>query len=129
MFAVRETPKPAWGWLYGIVTVMCGVLGVVEIAIPDGPARRVLECVVTLALFGAMAVWVRASRVALAVNAGDGGAARRPAIVPRRAVWRGPASGQAPGARDGSFGISHYVRVYVTAALPLRSFPRHRTLR
>lgn len=104
MSAFRKTPKPVWGWLYGIVTVMCGLLAVVEVAIPDGPARRVLECVVTLALFGAMAVWVRANRVALAVGESDDVAARRPAIVPERAAGRAPMTGQAAGARRGSFG-------------------------
>lgn len=37
MSAIRGISKPAWGWLYGIVTVMCGVLAVIEVTIPDGP--------------------------------------------------------------------------------------------
>jgi hypothetical protein len=49
----------------------------------------VLECVVAVAMLGAMAVWVRVSRVALALAEHEVAPARRPAIVPRRPGFRG----------------------------------------
>lgn len=104
MYATRKTPKPAWVWLYGIVTVMGGLLGVIEVTIPDGPARRVLECMATLAIFGAMALWVRANRVALALDEGDDEAARRPAIAPDRSAGRVTPPAHVAGARQRSFG-------------------------
>jgi hypothetical protein len=71
MSAIRESeqmyPKPRWGWLYGVVILLGGLLTVVEVAIPDGAARRTLEFAVTLAILGAIALWVRANRVALAL--------------------------------------------------------------
>jgi hypothetical protein len=93
MSAFRKAPKPAWGGLYGIVTVMCGLLAVVEVTIPDGLARRALECVAALAIFGAMAVWVRANRVALAMREGGDVQSRvswKIAGVIPRLSWRSP---------------------------------------
>jgi hypothetical protein len=63
----RPYPKPRWGWLYGVLILLGGLLTVVEVAMPDGLARRTLEFAVTLAILGAIALWVRANRVALAL--------------------------------------------------------------
>jgi len=63
--APQASPTPRWGWLYAIVIVMGGVLTVTETTIPDGLARRLLEAILTLAMFASMAVWVRVNRVGL----------------------------------------------------------------
>src|SRR5262249_35025464 len=63
----RPDPRPRWGWLYAVVTLLGGLLTVIEVAIPDGFARRTLEFAMTLAILGAIALWVRANRVALAL--------------------------------------------------------------
>ena len=62
----RRNPKPRWGFLYVIVTALCGLLAVVEVAVPDGLARRTLEFAVVLAMLVGMALWVRANRLAIA---------------------------------------------------------------
>jgi hypothetical protein len=67
MHAIRPYPKPRWAWLYGIVTLLGGLLTVVEVAVPDGVARRTLGFSVVLAMLATMALWVRTNRVALAL--------------------------------------------------------------
>jgi hypothetical protein len=71
MSAIRELdrpmPKPRWGWLYAFLVLLGGLLTLVELTIPDGLARRTLEIAVVLATLGAIALWVRANRVALAL--------------------------------------------------------------
>jgi uncharacterized membrane protein HdeD (DUF308 family) len=64
----RRSPRPRWGLLYGIVTLLCGLLAVVEVAIPDGFARRTLEFSVALAMLAVLALWVRANRVGLTLE-------------------------------------------------------------
>ena len=61
----QNLPKPRWGWLYTAVSLLIGLLGVIEHAVPPGAARQILEVAATLALFGAMALWVRLNRLGL----------------------------------------------------------------
>jgi hypothetical protein len=61
----NRVAKPRWGVLYTLATLPVGFVGLIEIAIPAGAARQVLEVVVTLACCAAMAIWVRLNRVAL----------------------------------------------------------------
>jgi hypothetical protein len=77
--ARRRAAKPRWGWLYAMVTPLLAVLGLVEGGMAAWPARQVVELVLTLLIFGAMALWVRVNRVAMTA------AAERPAPVVRRA--------------------------------------------
>jgi hypothetical protein len=74
-------PKIRWGWLYGVVTPLVGLLGLVDVAVPQGAARRALEVTVTLCLFGFMALWVRANRVGLVLRGQRGRVA-----APRRVI-------------------------------------------
>ncbi len=79
---VRQAPpKPRWGWLYSIVVVMGGLLTVTETTIPDGFPRRLLEAIVTVAIFGAMAVWFRFNRVGLALWSEDAAAGPTPRSI------------------------------------------------
>jgi len=61
----RAIPRPRWGLLYGLVTLMLAALAAVEIAISPGPAQTVLQFGLALSGFGAMALWVRLNRMAL----------------------------------------------------------------
>jgi hypothetical protein len=76
--ARKRAAKPRWRWLYVVVTPLLGVLGLVESGMAGGPARQVAELVLTLLIFGAMALWVRVNRVAVMA------AAERPGPVIRR---------------------------------------------
>jgi len=79
--APQASPTPRWGWLYAIVIVMGGVLTVTETTIPDGLARRLLEAILTLAMFAAMAVWVRVNRVGLTLWSEDAAAGPTPRSI------------------------------------------------
>lgn len=57
--------NPRWARLYAVIMVLVALLGLVEVGVPEGPARRVLEVFVTLVMFGVMAIWVRGNRVEL----------------------------------------------------------------
>jgi len=60
--------KPRWPWLYAALTALIALLGVVEVGVPEGPVRRVLEILVTLGIFGVMALWVARNRVRLVLE-------------------------------------------------------------
>lgn len=81
----KRVVKPRWGTLYTLSALLVGLVGLVEIAIPAGTARQVLEVVATLAGFAAMAIWVRLNRVALDMaGAGQGSPSwMPPSTVPR----------------------------------------------
>jgi hypothetical protein len=89
----RSDARPRWGWLYVVVLVLGGLLTSVEFLLAEGFARSALELVVSLGVLGVIAVWVRANRVALAlqneaVPARPAPLARVPArpAAPRRAA-------------------------------------------
>lgn len=60
--------EPRWGTLYVVVGVLLVVIGAVDIAVAAPMARRALEGVGILALFGAMAIWIRCNGAALALG-------------------------------------------------------------
>ena len=61
----RATPRPRWGLLYGLVTLMLAALAAIEIAMSPGSAQTALQCGLALSGFGAAALWVRLNRTAL----------------------------------------------------------------
>ena len=61
----RAIPRPRWGLLYGLVTLMLAALAAVEFAMSPGSAQTALRCGLALSGFGAMARWVRLNRMAL----------------------------------------------------------------
>jgi hypothetical protein len=63
--AGHRKPRPRWGWLYTIVGALLALLGLIEASMPTGVPRRIVETAVVVALFGAMAAWVRINRAAL----------------------------------------------------------------
>lgn len=61
----QSDKKPTWGQLYAIGLLLVGLIGLVEALAPGGGLRAVLEIAVVIVMFGLMAVWMRANRVAL----------------------------------------------------------------
>jgi hypothetical protein len=58
-------PKPRWWALYVLCGLLVGLIGLVQAEVPLAPARRVLDVVATLTVFGMIALWVHLNRVAL----------------------------------------------------------------
>ena len=50
-----------------MIGVLAALLGLVEIGVPEGAPRRILQTLVVLAIVVVMALWVRANRAALDV--------------------------------------------------------------
>ena len=61
----RTLPRPRWGVLAAVETLTLSVLVAVEAVPWSGAVRTALRLLLTLVLFGAMALWVRSNRVAL----------------------------------------------------------------
>jgi hypothetical protein len=61
----RTTPRPRWGILYGIATVVLTALAGVEFCASPGAEQTALRCGLALGGFAAMALWARQNRVAL----------------------------------------------------------------
>jgi hypothetical protein len=57
--------RPRWWLLYATGLLMVGLLAVVEIFVPAGGLRAVLEIAGVMTGFGLMACWVRSNRVAM----------------------------------------------------------------
>jgi len=56
--------KPAWWQLYGLVVLLVTLIGVIDIDIPTGVLRTILESVAVVLAFGLMLVWRRHNRTA-----------------------------------------------------------------
>ena len=59
--------KPAWWLLYTLLPVGAVLLVAAEVAAPSAGWRTFMECFVSLAILGAIALWLRANRVAIAL--------------------------------------------------------------
>lgn len=59
--------KPAWWLLYALLPVGAALLVAADVAAPSAGWRTFMECLVSLAILGAIALWLRANRVALAL--------------------------------------------------------------
>jgi hypothetical protein len=57
--------KPAWWQLYGLVVLLVSVIGVIEVSIPAGILRTILESADVVLAFGLMLVWCHHNRTAL----------------------------------------------------------------
>ncbi len=82
--------KPMWWLLYAIVLLLLGLLGLVELAVPEGSPRTVLEIVVVVATFALMLIWVRRNRVAVELAQWDAQHPRRGLPIVPPAAERGP---------------------------------------
>ena len=54
--------KPAWSLLYVIVLFQAGLVALIEVAVPPGALRTILESAVVIAAFGLMLLWRRLNR-------------------------------------------------------------------
>jgi len=61
----RTIPRPRWGLLSGIATLMLAALAAVEFVASPGAAETVLRCGLVLGGFGAIVLWARLNRLAL----------------------------------------------------------------
>lgn len=59
--------KPAWWLLYALLSVGAVLLVAADVASPSAGWRAFTECLVSLAILGAIGLWLRANRVALAL--------------------------------------------------------------
>ena len=65
MTSERGERNVKWGLLYATALVLIGLCGLVEVFVPRGALRAILQIVVVMTGFGLMAIWVRCNRVAL----------------------------------------------------------------
>jgi len=83
----RRHPAPAWSALYLIAALDLAGLAAVPVVVPAGDVRRAALGVAALATFAAMALWIRANRIALALE-DDAACCTTPLVV---RVIRAPA--------------------------------------
>lgn len=100
----RTAVKPAWYRFYAVTALGVGAFGLVDAVTRKGTARTLMELVVTVVVFGSMALWVRGNRVALDLAQGCRcvpGRHARPVSVqtqPRdRVAVAGPVDREPPG--------------------------------
>jgi hypothetical protein len=62
-----RNPRPAWWILYALLPLGALLLVGVELAAPSAGWRAFTECLVSLAILGAIGLWLRANRIALAL--------------------------------------------------------------
>ncbi len=63
-----SSPKPRWSLLYTMIPLALLLLLGARAGVPSAGWREVADCVVSLAVIGAMAVWLRLNRVALNIR-------------------------------------------------------------
>ena len=76
----RRDAKPAWRLLDAIGLLLLGLLALVEMFVPAGGLRGVLEIAVVIGMFRLMAIWVRHNRVAIELE--EWSAYHRPQQLP-----------------------------------------------
>lgn len=89
-----RNPKPTWWLLYSVVPLATALLIAADLLSPTTGWRQLADGVVSLAILGAIALWVRANRVALALSDSPAGARPRlqawvaycPPVAPRRNI-------------------------------------------
>jgi hypothetical protein len=57
--------KPTWWQLYGLGVLLVALIGAIEVGVPPGALRTILESAAVILGFGLMLVWRRHNRVAL----------------------------------------------------------------
>lgn len=60
----RDT-KPVWSLLYVICAAQAGLVWLIEITVPPGVVRTILESIVVVTAFGLMLTWRRLNRARL----------------------------------------------------------------
>ncbi len=67
--ASASSARPRWGRLYAILSLAAPALALVEPRVQASPIRIGLEAAVVAGVWGAVAAWLRANRVALDLEA------------------------------------------------------------
>src|SRR5207253_4354987 len=57
--------KPTWWQLYGLGVLLVALIGAIEVGVPPGALRTILESAAVILGFGLMLIWRRHNRVAL----------------------------------------------------------------
>jgi hypothetical protein len=60
--AGHQVRKPTWWMLYASVLFLVGAVGWLELTVPSGAVRTVLECAVVILGFGLMLFWRHRNR-------------------------------------------------------------------
>ena len=98
----RNESKPAWWQLYASVLLLVGLIGLVEVAVPAGGSRTIIEIAVVCGTFGLMLIWVRHNRVAMELNEWDAHRPRGLVIAPSALEGHGDAPGHTGFAGNGA---------------------------
>ena len=93
-----KNPRPRWWALYLLLPLAMVLLVAAHRWLPAGAGRAFAQAVVSLAVVGAMALWVRANRVALVLLDAPGEQAQsfrarvayQPPAPPRRSICTAP---------------------------------------
>ena len=64
--------RPVWSLLYVIALLQAGLVALIEISVPPGALRTILESVVVVAALGAAMLWRRLNRARLDLEEGRG---------------------------------------------------------
>jgi hypothetical protein len=65
---VAKNPKPNWWRLYALLPLLTALLVGADLLAPSAGWRTLAECAASLVIIGAIALWVRTNRVALALR-------------------------------------------------------------
>jgi hypothetical protein len=57
--------RPAWWLLYGLGALLVALIGAIEVGVPGGPLRTILESVAVVFGFALMLIWRHHNRTAL----------------------------------------------------------------
>jgi len=63
-----KTPKPRWWLLYAVLPLGAALLAVADLLSPSAGWRVMAEGLASMTVLGAIALWVRANRLALALR-------------------------------------------------------------
>ena len=94
-----RSPKPAWWLLYAMLPAAFALLVAAHLESPSAGWREIAEVVASLMIMGAMALWVRANRVALALE--DDHQVPESMAEVHDSVWLGSLDPHSPQEEDG----------------------------
>jgi hypothetical protein len=80
-------PRPSWWKPYAAVTLALMPVALVQITVPAGAGRTAMQIIAALIPFGAMALWVCANKVVLALEGRRRGDWRRAALQVTSLAW------------------------------------------
>jgi hypothetical protein len=91
--SIQRGRRPGWGRLYAVFPLAVVLLVAAHLSAPSPPEREVAEGLASLLIIGALALWVRANRLALASYDPDGEEGRTLRVSVVYTPPSGPATG------------------------------------